>query len=308
MFRKFFQKIVIALALPSIPFLISSYYTPQRISAQVAVSPGGNTGVTLGTTASYSSRNPVSVSSRTTESSPALSTYPWTYNGAFAAFRNASSTNPWIFPTTTTIAANRFALCAFAVDNDGDGNHTNDMTTLTDTAGNTWTSGGEAEVDPAAGAAGVSIAWFYSTLSSQLVAGSSFTLTFGSAKIAKTSACFDFITSTSATKTLIAGSEQRQAVVAGGVGQLQITGMTAGTSKLIVRLVGTEARTNRITSPSTGGWAVLLSTGYDSGSDTSSMFQSSEFLVSTQTVATSSPTMQAGTFDNVSDMIGFEQQ
>lgn len=270
---------------------------------QTAVSPGGNRGVTMGSVGSYAGRGFVSVSSGTSGGGGVgVSSFGVTDLGNFAAYRNATSTNPWVYPTTATVDVGRLVVCAHAVDDDGDGVDSNDFTTSTDTVGNVFTMGAENTVDNGAGAAGAALGIFFGTMSFQSVAGSSNSVSFGSAKIAKASSCRQFsIAPTPTSISLVAGSQQDEDVVAGGVGQLQVSGLATGPTYLTVRGVAAEHNSAVIQTP-TSGWTVFQSTGHNSGAATSSMHLSVEYQASTNTVFTSSPTMTVVGYDNCSTM------
>ena len=219
--------------------------------------------------------------------------------GAFGTQRSSASNAFFQIPTTSTVNSGALAVCAIAIDNDGDGNNTNDVLTATDTRSNTWTIDGEAEVDPAAGAAGAVVAIAWSHLTTTLQAGDTVYFNFATAKIAKGGVCQRVDVSSSAVTISTFSTVQRST---NSVDPLEMT-MAVNQEYAVFRTIGTEGTDGLISAASPGGWQVLLSSGHNSGTNSSSMHIGWEMLIASGTVFTSTPTVPLQGVDRVSSMI-----
>lgn len=220
--------------------------------------------------------------------------------GNFALAKHSTSQANWTFNTNADLLVGNLGVCVFAVDNDGDGTDTNDFTTFVDQAGNTWTVDGENEVDPGAGAAGAAVASGWTLATFNLVSGSSATINFGAAKIAKAVSCEKYTVGNGVTISTFGVIQKEDS--AGGVGSLTL-GSLSSAEYLFLRTIGTEGRVTSILTPTTN-WSVFTSTGHDSGADSSSMGIAAEWHIATATTDTSSPTMtNAAALDRASAMI-----
>jgi hypothetical protein len=202
------------------------------------------------------------------------------------------------------VAAGNVVFVMVAKDNVSttDGN-TNEVTSVTDTKGNTYTKALEFCNGQAAAAGGATIALYYSKLTTGLTTSDTVTANFSSAIVAKVVYAQGF-SMTSTTSTVAIDKTATQADDATDPSSMALSGLTSGINYICIRCVAAE--TNVTTWTLTSGFGTMSNTGTTGGSATSNMRAAGEYLFgSSLTSATSNPTLSA--VDCASIFVAFKE-
>lgn len=216
---------------------------------------------------------------------------------AFAAFASigsigtANSTvsgSSLVITTGATLEAGNLGLCFMAKNNasTSDGN-TNEVTSVTDSASNTYNKLWEYTYAEGAANAGGTIAVFYTIATSQLTSGGTITFNQSDARTSRAARCWEFTIAGTTTSITIAGTPQDQNINGTDAASATISGLDSK-EYLFVRALAVERDAGSANTPTanyTNFTLALASTGAD---DTSMRF-SGEFRILTGTGDTSDP-------------------
>lgn len=188
--------------------------------------------------------------------------------------------------TSSTVSAGGLIVVRVAKDNTSttDG-VTNEVTSVTDSAGNTYTKGGEYTTGQGSAKAGATVAVFYGKLTSQLASGGTITINHDSqTDVAVSANAYTMGSGTIAQ----GGSTQTLAVTAGSPGSMSLSGLTSR-EYLFLRAVAEEEEAGSATTPSSGYTASDVVVSTTAGSATSNITLRGEARILTGTGSTSDP-------------------
>lgn len=229
----------------------------------------------------------------------------WTSLGHYLALGSTTASDPVVWTTTTTLEVGNVAVCIVAADNDGDGTDTNDFVSVTDSAGHTWTSLGENEVDNGAAAAGAVVGIFYVKATSELASGGTITVDLGASRTSNAITCQEFSVSGGASITSVGTEQKEDAAGSTDVGSLAL-GSLVDREHLWIRGIGAEL-SNAVMTP-TASFTVFTSTAGITGSPATSMGVSGEYIIASGTTSTSDPTMSdTNSRDRASSMVAIDE-
>lgn len=234
---------------------------------------------------------------------PSLSFGAWTSVGSFGRFSQNASTTAWTVTSTATLEVGNVAVCIWASDNNGDGTDTNDFTTMTDTAGNTWVSVGENEANPGAKNAGAVVGIFYTLATVELSTGMYMTINNTTAETARAGTCHEFTVQSNAVVTST-GTEQKEDST-GDAGPLTLGSLGSG-EHLWIRGMAAETGNGDISIVSVS-WSKIAASNLDTGTEATSMSAVGEYRILSATTATSDPTMNDTTADRASSLIALNE-
>lgn len=224
----------------------------------------------------------------------------WVNLGRVVDDQTKTGSDPYDVMVDTTVEVGNVIVCAAAVDNDGDGTDTNDWTGLSDSAGNTWTTAKENEVDPGAASAGAVVEIGWAKITTQLTAGLTISFNLAASKNSKAAVCYEF----SAGVVSSTGTALSEDAIGADAGPLTMDSIP-NLEHLFVRAVASETGLTETITP-TSGW-----TGFDVGTtgstDNTNMRVYIEFIIATASSKQSDPTFSAPSIDRASALIALDQ-
>ena len=206
---------------------------------------------------------------------------------------NATSSTNFSFnasPAATISGTNRFAILVVACDNTTTTDATsNDVTTVTNTRGGTWTKLAEFTNGNGAAAAGVTTAAFLYDpgAAGELRSGDPVTINFDSARVEKTASLWVFSKAAGVPIVQNATAITNGVDAANGFGSVAFTGLPS-LERLYFRALGKEANSTTQITPSTSFTAI---TANRSSATANAILVRGEFRVVTATAQTSNPTL-----------------
>lgn len=210
-------------------------------------------------------------------------------NSTFLANRTTAGTSLTSGAVTNTVEAGHAHIIGIALDNSGTGDGDNsEVTSVTDSAGNTYTKIGETTNGNGSAGAGATISAWYSIVTSQLTSGvHTVTANFSSRTAV---AMFGWETTlTNPGIITLAGSLQTLANDAADPGSMSVSGL-ASREYLAIRLIASES--NDITAMTvTGGFTTMNLSRANTGTSSTSMIVRGEYKIATATSFTSDPTL-----------------
>jgi hypothetical protein len=179
-----------------------------------------------------------------------------------------------------------------------DGN-TNEVTSVTDSGGNTWTKAREFTNGQGGAAAGATVAVFFTVLQVPI---SSVTINFASAVTAKAVSAWRFTVEAPASISVAAGADLAADGV--GPGSMTLSDLVYG-KYLWFRGIATESA-NTETWTFTTGYTAIGRAGTSGGGAATNMTVAGEFIIATDTSQTSNPTT-SGNFDRASVFVALRE-
>jgi len=207
------------------------------------------------------------------------------------------------FSPTAQLDAGNLAVILVSCDNTSttDGN-TSEVTSVTDSKGNTWTKAREFCNGQGAAAGGAVTAIFFSKIGTTILVTDTITVTFANTIDSKSATAWEFTMGTG-TVQVAAGSGADLADDNAAVGSLS-TPTLASKEYLFVRSTASERRT--LTYTATASHTTFTQGQADTGNNNTSMATNGEWIIATATSDTSSP---SGTqsVDHASTMVALEE-
>ena len=205
--------------------------------------------------------------------------------------------------TTAALEAGNIGVCIVAADNDGNG-ISDDYTTATDSAGNTWTVYAQNEADPGAANAGAAVAIIAVKAGLELALGGTITVTAPDGPTKAAITCREF----SVTATFVISQEGATGAEdsTGDAGLLTV-GSLANREHLFVRGIAAETETTTTDMTLTTSYARFDENGTTNGAEAANMTVFGEYYILTATTSTSNPTLPDTTNDNTSVMIALNE-
>lgn len=207
---------------------------------------------------------------------------------------------------SATAASDAIAVFSVAIDNKStaDGN-TSDVTSVTDSKGNTWLKAGEF-TNTVGGAAndGATIAVWYTLITNQLLDTDTITSNYSASVTAKAAVAFYLNIATGNTLSVAASSTLVNDNA--DAGSMTLSGLTSK-EYLFVRAVASETDTQAITATANYSAISQAARSGTGGSEKGHMSYGSEFRVLTGTGDTSDPTMSDTTADRASLYVAFQE-
>src|SRR5207249_4490944 len=243
-----------------------------------------------------------------------LSLLLWT-DAAWAAFASGSSfctanvstsATSWTFATSAQLTAGNVGVIVLATDNVATTNgNTNDHSSITDEAGNTWTKAREyttTETNAVADAATVSV--WYSKASANLASGGNITVNLSGSIAAKAVTCWQFTMGAGNMIVLEGGGDKSD--VQADAGLITLSGLP-NTEHLFIRGTASEASGQSYTVSTNYTAFTHTSSTFAGGATSTSMDARGEFRIFTATTDTTDPTMSASARDRASTMVALRE-
>jgi hypothetical protein len=221
----------------------------------------------------------------------------WTSVGVLVSSANLTAADPVVWGVQNTLDIGNIGVCVIASDNDGNNTDTDDIVGVTDSAGNTWTSIFESEIDPGAAAAGAVVGLFATKATAQLSAGGTITVDMSASRTAHGLACWEFSVAAGNTFS-ISGTPVRVDDAGADASTITISGLT-NTEHLWIRGIASETTNGAIGTPTTS-FSVFTSSTASTGTEATSMGVDGEFIIFTAASLGSDPTMSDTTADRTS--------
>src|SRR5437870_2263987 len=243
-----------------------------------------------------------------------LSLLLWT-DAAWAAFASGSSfctanvstsATSWTFATSAQLTAGNVGVIVLATDNVATTNgNTNDHSSITDAAGNTWTKAREyttTETNAVADAATVSV--WYSKASANLASGGNITVNLSGSIAAKAVTCWQFTMGAGNMIVLEGGGDKSD--VQADAGLITLSGLP-NTEHLFIR--GTASEASGQSYPASTNYTAFTHTSstFVGGATSTSMDARGEFRIFTATTDTTDPAMSSTARDRASTMVALRE-
>src|SRR5437870_974588 len=243
-----------------------------------------------------------------------LSLLLWT-DAAWAAFASGSSfctanvstsATSWTFATSAQLTAGNVGVIVLATDNVATTNgNTNDHSSITDAAGNTWTKAREyttTETNAVADAATVSV--WYSKASANLASGGNISVNLSGSIAAKAVTCWQFTMGAGNTIALEGGADKSD--VQADAGLITLSGLP-NTEHLFIRGTASEASGQSYTASTNYTAFTHTSSTFVGGATSTSMDARGEFRIFTATTDTTDPAMSSTSRDRASTMVALKE-
>src|SRR5437870_1439557 len=242
-----------------------------------------------------------------------LSLLLWT-DAAWAAFASGSSfctanvgtgATSWTFGTSAQLTAGNVGVIVLATDNVAitDGN-TNDHSSITDAAGNTWTKAREwtNAISAVADAATVSV--WYSKASFNLASGGNITVNLSGSIAAKAVTCWQFTMGASNMIVVEGGADKSDDQADASL--ITLAGLP-NIEHLFIRGTASEASGQTYTASTNYTAFNSTSSTFVGGATSTSMDARGEFRIFTATTDTTDPAMSSTTRDRASTMVALRE-
>ncbi len=229
----------------------------------------------------------------------------FTDSGRFITNGNETSQTSTAFPISSATAADELGVIAIALDNlattDG---QTSNVTSVSDSKGNTWNKLGEyTNTVGGAAADGATIAVWYSVFSSALTTSDTVTANYSSSVVAKAAMAWSY-TKGASTTVALAGSLQVLGNDNSDAGSMTVSGLTNG-EYLFFRAIASE--TNTVGSTPTSSYTSFNVESGNGGSEKGHVNLNIEFIILTGTSSTSDPTMGDTSADRASVFMALKE-
>lgn len=231
--------------------------------------------------------------------------------GAFVTAEDKTSGTSIAGTTSAALEAGNVGILVVSCDNTATSDSTdgtsNEITSVTDTAGNTWSKISECREGSAGAAAGAVVAVFRSKITSELASGATITANFANSVAASAMTGYEF-TVTAGNTLGVAGTTQFSAAEGVDPPSMAHSGL-ASKEYLFFRGMGIERDGPDVVGqfvPTTNYTGLTVSGTTGGGSATNST-AAGEFRIVTATGETSNPSTSPGTGDIASLFIAFEE-
>lgn len=214
----------------------------------------------------------------------------WGAVGGAGLFQDTSAGTSITGTVTATIEAGNVALVVVAIDNLGtsDGDNS-EVTSVTDSAGNTYQKLGEFTNANGSAGAGATVSVWASVLATQLVSTvGTVTANFSGSVTASAMIVHEF-TVTAGAELTVAGTVQTLANDAADPGSMSLSGLTSR-EYLYVRCIASESNSTAVITTS-ASFTTLSRSVANTGTSATSMGARGEFRINTSTGETSDPTL-----------------
>lgn len=224
-------------------------------------------------------------------------------NNTFLANRTTAGTSLTSAAVTNTVEVGNAHLILIALDNSGTGDGDNgEVTSVTDSAGNTYTKLGEFTNGNGSAGAGATASLWYSILTSQLTSGAGTVTANFSSRTAVAMMGWE-ATLTSPGQITVAGSLQTLANDAADPGSMTV-GSLPSREYLWLRVIASES--NDITGLTvSAGFTTMNLSRANTGTSNTSMIVRGEYIIATGTTKTSDPTLYSA--DHASLFIALQE-
>jgi hypothetical protein len=177
------------------------------------------------------------------------------------AASNASSATTYAFSPASNYAAGSLAVLCVSADNSVSGGATNNVTSVTDSLGNTWLLAQKPIFDNGAASAGIQGLIAYTTMGKgNLTTGTTITVTFGTAVPAKSYALFEVVPTSGLLATYKTGGVQAGAAVT-AAGTYTVTTGSIAVGNLVICTVAMESGTGQTytadSDATNGSWSTV---------------------------------------------------
>jgi hypothetical protein len=224
--------------------------------------------------------------------------------GSFGAVGTSTDGTSFQLTTTATVEAGNLAILGIVFDNlTGTTGDNSEVTSVSDSAGNTWVKGGEYTYGQSTPGEGVTSSCWYSRLTSQLTSGGTITVNFSGTVTAMCCSGWEF--TVGAAVTAAAAPVGSATTTANGYGSVAFSGLSSA-NRVYFRVMGREtniADTTQIT-PSTNFTAITAIRSHNSAA---SVCLRGEFRVNTSTGETSNPSIVNNAQDSSGIFIALEE-
>lgn len=222
----------------------------------------------------------------------------FTFSTGAAPTPNKTAASTWVFNSAVAGSSGQAHIICIAMDNIGttsDGDK-NDILSITDAAGNTYTQAGEFSNVQSGAGTGATVGIFYSTLSSAITTSTSITITFSAAtSTAKCAAQGIFSMTSGNVLSCVTAANNTLPNDGADAGSLQLNGTV--TSREYIFLRASAIENSSYTNTTTASWSPFVTgtTNVTSGGGAASnMAMFTEYRILTSTFPTASdPTVGA---------------
>lgn len=210
-------------------------------------------------------------------------------NSTFLANRTTAGTSLTSAAVGNTVEVGNAHLILIALDNSGTGDGDNsEVTSVTDSASNTYTKLGEFTNGNGSAGAGATVSLWYSILTSQLTSGAGTVTANFSSRTAVAMMGWE-ASFTAGGVISVAGTLQTLANDAADPGSMTVGGLSSR-EYLWIRVIASES--NDITALTvSGGFTTMNLSRANTGTDGTSMIVRGEYIIATATTQTSDPTL-----------------